>query len=1117
MKAKLHSAWLLLVLLSIAPALTLAQPASTTLTGLIDDDTPFVAVPLAVAADDTTLKIDIDKTSGDLDTLLYLVDPNGTIVAENDDRARGVYDSSIEFPRATAGQYTVIATRYNVADGSSSGEFRLVIEQIEETAQNTLNYDISDEALAAAGFPQIEPRPRAEWTVIAYYGADTNLEPGIINDFNEFEIAGGSSEDVRLVMLMDRHPEYYNAPEDDWADARIFEIGPDHSADHEVTFPPTIDSTSLASLSAIELEDEDATDDIDTGNGQTLAQYLVWAIRHFPADHYAVTFASHGAGWKGVITDYTNDHSIVTVPQLRQAFEIATQEAGVERFDLLINDACNMSSIEYFAGVADYFTYSLASPEIVVDPAMDMTLFTETLNTDPDVDLRTLGRELVNKYVEQDMLLTGGDDAVFLTNAVTDLTAFNPVTRSVERFARLFNTNPARYATVLGEARANAYTYSRFLGGRSVVDLGSLMRGVQREARDSRLIDAAQDVLDALDGALYHGDGGARVQNSVSYYNIFFPDRSAEFYRVQETYFDQTTLPQWGQMLRNYYNAVTPQIWTGAGLDVPFHAPVAPDIKITNVLQGADSAANILRPVIIRADIVSRSLSYVDSTIDLLADDGTVVRLSNERVLTATEVDGETQLLNIYRPGVDQDVIIWDGALTQVSDGTNANFELVEFTETTGFMDAVYREPGSDTFNEVSIVFSRENGTVDRVINRAQDSEALAVISIPEGSEVTSFRYVVSPDGRVTQEPGNTYTWPAGGMTFSFEPAPNGTYEVGLLATAFGGTTDHDVTQVQIDNTDVDVRMRGGITATTLGYSTVRENEASRITFTRDAYQNVLQRSTRNDGLRNVSIYYVREGDPAGYTRAEPPSSLEEAANTMIDLYRLEPTSDFIPSTLDGRPALEFDYRRVTEDETYIGRIVITFSEPNPILLLAVGFATEAVEGVTDVDDIFPVVREFSRIYNADDLLASDTSEWVYNEPYENVNLPVQAAWDVAEVDGWVRYGPADASLPFVAVGRFDGLTPRDLLSQFVESGVQDAVIDLERAYNAQNNEWEALVYEAVRAGQPVLGRIYTTTVADATYAVWVEATDDDTAAETYSSVLEPIVDGIEIEAPASE
>src|SRR5690606_29238230 len=120
--------------------------------------------------------------------------------------------------QAAAGNYRVIATRYGVQDGNTSGAFELLAELQTTATETDSSYDTSHDALAAAGFPELEVQPTATWTILAYYGGDTNLEDGILADLNEFELAGGSSDDVRVIALMDRHPAYSEAS-DNWIGA----------------------------------------------------------------------------------------------------------------------------------------------------------------------------------------------------------------------------------------------------------------------------------------------------------------------------------------------------------------------------------------------------------------------------------------------------------------------------------------------------------------------------------------------------------------------------------------------------------------------------------------------------------------------------------------------------------------------------------------------------------------------------------------------------------------------------------------------------------------------------------------------------------------------------------
>ena len=183
-----------------------AQDNVTTTSGVINNDTPFVEYPLTIDAP-ADVVIDIQSTSGTLDTLLYLVDDLGNIVDENDDREEGIYDSLIAYNGLPAGSYSIVATRFDITYGDSEGDFTLAVD-VRPAADRTLpDYPTDAAALVAAGFPEIDVRPQAEWTILAYYGADNNLEQGIINDLNEFELAGGSNEKSLLtpvLMLMEK-------------------------------------------------------------------------------------------------------------------------------------------------------------------------------------------------------------------------------------------------------------------------------------------------------------------------------------------------------------------------------------------------------------------------------------------------------------------------------------------------------------------------------------------------------------------------------------------------------------------------------------------------------------------------------------------------------------------------------------------------------------------------------------------------------------------------------------------------------------------------------------------------------------------------------------------------
>jgi uncharacterized protein YdeI (BOF family) len=75
--------------------------------------------------------IRMNNTSGSLDPLLILLDPNGQEIARNDDDPNGLNrDSYIQgFTLPTSGVYTIVATRFQEAQGVSEGSFSLTLSE----------------------------------------------------------------------------------------------------------------------------------------------------------------------------------------------------------------------------------------------------------------------------------------------------------------------------------------------------------------------------------------------------------------------------------------------------------------------------------------------------------------------------------------------------------------------------------------------------------------------------------------------------------------------------------------------------------------------------------------------------------------------------------------------------------------------------------------------------------------------------------------------------------------------------------------------------------------------------------------------------------------------------
>lgn len=1070
------------------------------ITGTIDETQPYVDTFITVDEQaHQTLQLDLTATGGDLDTLLLLVDESGAIIAQNDDRSANDFNAYIEFPQITPGTYRIISTRYGVADGTSAGDFELRIQFVSPQYLN-LQYIISDDDLQAAGFPLFEPRPQAEWTILAYYGGDTNLEPGILNDIKEFERAGGSTEAVRVVALVDRHPDF-SAADGDWSNVRLYEISPDST-------PDTLDA--MGDNLVISSEPLADMPDLDTSSGETFAQFLVWGMRHFPAQQYAIALAGHGAGWRGTIADDSNSTTILSLPQMRAALDAARQVAGVERFQLLINDACSMSSVEYHQAMARFFDYSLASPEIIVDPALDMSLLVQTLNAQPDIGLTDLGQRLINTYLTRDIAQRNGADNDYLSNAITDLAQFDQLNHAIEHFTRVVNSDPGQFAPVLGAARSHVYTYPAFLGGEELVDVGNLMQEIIAHTDDARLILAAEDVLRALDDVVAYGDAGSLASLRTTYHNIYFPANGNNF---EAQYFDETAMGGWGNMLRNYYNAVTPQLWVAEG-EIPFHTPVKPRITLSHI--DPDAIISSLSPLSGFVEVAGRNIAHANTLVDYVQADGTVHRLLKTRFLQRVEQEGRPVLINEWRDGVDVREYSWDALLPVVSDGRVQHNELMLLNDSVAALDARYRQAGSDQWHEVTIVFSLE-GRVLRVINRAEATNALGVITITPGSVVQTYRTLVGPDDDVIREPGNTYTWRGNGLTWSYQPAPSGEYRIGLEVAAFGGVTDTASVSVRVDNEATNPALRADINPAFLSVM-VRPADWTPLASNRDR---TWSRTIAPDGRANQTVYRLRD------EQISNTNDLNDLINANAAWYGWQIVHAPQPIFINNELALQFDYTYANDaGQMVVGRAFAVFHDAIAPDIQQTGFIYAAE--TLDNPDLYNADNRLSHIYARlrdtvrffDYRQAPDNRQWLWHDN-GLMRYPVRRDWQTTSIHQgfWTRH-QADDGLTFVATAAFPVAPSADdtlaqaantLFDTYIQTGDSDADIDQNRTLIANGQRWTVTTYRIQRNAFDVAGRLYMTQANQLVYVVWMESPTDADTNEVYAQTLEVTVDGFTI------
>ncbi|MEO8607561.1 MAG: clostripain-related cysteine peptidase [Chloroflexota bacterium] len=1046
-----------------------AQTAS----GSINSDNYYIEYPLTNVKDGDTISIDATATSGDLDLYLGLF-KGDTVVAENDDRDQNTTDASIQLPSAEAGDYSVVVTRYGYQDGETEGDFDLSVK-VSSGGGGFVNSSPNSPSTVnpvAAGYPTAAPSPIADWTVLVYMGGDNNLEDGLENDLNEFEIAGGSTSSVRIVALLDRASDY-DTSNGNWTDTRVFEVGKDRSKDDLRKYPPTIDTSDLFDLG-----------ELDTSYGNNLADFLTWGIQNYPAQHYAVAINDHGGAWEGMVTDDTTGNGILTLPEFQQAFASALHTTGVPKFDLLINDACLMSNVEYFTTVAPYFDYSLSSPEITLNPSFDMTLLTETLNKNPNIDIGQLGKMMADKYMK-DMTDLSPDTAPVLGVAVTDLRKIGTLNTALDKFDSIVNDNPAAYGSVLGQVRANTYAYSFFLpedeyGPATNIDLGSFMAGVIQESKDKTLVNAAQGVLDALDSIRIYGTAGKQLAKSTSFYNIYFPARSSDFIAA---YSQISPLTSWNDMLRSYYGSVgvNPRAFRGIAGSGAANAPAAPSlipqVNITNVFPTETSVAV---PTKVSMEVIGRNIAQGTFTVDQVQPDGSLIRLDSSRIVTTVVVDGVADEINQWNPGIDDSTFTWEVQLSEVTDGSTNNEELVSFTDGVASLAGIYTYPNSDQTVEVTVLFD-DNGNTSSVVSRAPGTTALATVKPDAGGKFQTYQSVVTPDGRVVTQPGTTYIWPENGISWHETPAPDGKYNLGFLVEAFGGATGFDSTTVTVDNSGVDNSLKGYVDMD-WGFIYQRPSDWTNVVYFPDGYL-----STNNPaGDQSVFVYSVTDE-----------TDLKQIIKKALEPYNAVIDDITTPTTVDGQDALEFTQSYTTDSgKKFTGKGFAVYLED---LKLGLVFSSEGADPA-ETKRIYKLVRDKLTFFDAQSVKAQDQGLWETDNYTSADFYPVRKTWlPGADDNGWWKYRPDDDPTSTTFAGVTVLTDPSDDAASILQN-ILDTEISKQpnyqfgssETYYGENNTWEmaSFTHDGPN-GEEITGRVYVTTKDTKPYLLWFEAPTD--------------------------
>ena len=390
------------------------------------------------------------------------------------------------------------------------------------------------------------PHTYKPWTFMILLAGDNNLEAAMSGAIREME-AMPANLNVNLVVLFDGGQN---------GDTTMFLVQP--GGHYEVG----VNKWLLGEK--------------NTGDPQTLVDFIKTARDLFQAQHYALSIADHGRGTNGLAWDDTDSDHLTTM-ELYDALNLAT-DSGQTKIDVIQYDACLMGMLENAYQVKDFANYLVASQNLgwsLFPYAAYSQLPGQAQGSDPysmaavtarvqaDTTPKELASQIADSYFAHPRLA-----GYPRTIATYDLSQVDMLTQKVDALAwAMLSHEPAITASVY-EARSAAQKldmdepYYQITQNDQAVDLYDLAARIVEKVEYSDVQAAAQAVMVAIPAMVIaeHHESDTYLGQTINLdqvhgVSIFFPPQNAmnwdyENY-INHRLFHFTSATHWDDFLVN--------------------------------------------------------------------------------------------------------------------------------------------------------------------------------------------------------------------------------------------------------------------------------------------------------------------------------------------------------------------------------------------------------------------------------------------------------------------------------------------------------------------------------------------------------------------------------------
>lgn len=311
------------------------------------------------------------------------------------------------------------------------------------------------------------------------------------------------------------------------------------------------------------------------GARATLSDFIVWAAKTYPADHYHLVLWDHGGGYYGfggdeIFKDSSGGNSMVSVPSLQGALADAHQQTGIH-FDTIGFDACMMAAAEVAHVLSPYADYLAASQENEPGSGWDYKTVLSSLAAQPSMTGLQLGRIVADSFVAYQKASGDADrakgslsqDDAFVTFSVTDLSRVDALLDAIKSFssalASCVQQSPENWGRV-----AEQRTLTTSFGGEAVsrqgsFDLVDLATFADRLVAQGIATQASQQVSSAVRQAVVYRTNGALASNAAGM-SLYFPARRIDQTIINGPYAALDFPQEYKAFLKTYVDYSTQQL-----------------------------------------------------------------------------------------------------------------------------------------------------------------------------------------------------------------------------------------------------------------------------------------------------------------------------------------------------------------------------------------------------------------------------------------------------------------------------------------------------------------------------------------------------------------------------